>query len=72
MERLLGGQMKLFNITAQIYKNNDLSKQNLLINEIHNGSSSEEALSNFKLHFPSIEYSLVKILSTEEIPQVTS
>jgi hypothetical protein len=64
--------MKLFNITAQIYKNNDLSKQNLLINEIHNGSSSEEALSNFKLHFPSIEYSLVKILSTEEIPQVTS
>ncbi len=72
MERLLGGQMKLFNITAQIYKNNDLSKQNLLINEIHNGSSSEEALSNFKLHFPSIEYSLVKILSTEEIPQVAS
>lgn len=64
--------MKLFNITAQIYKNNDLSKQNLLINEIHNGSSSEEALSNFKLHFPSIEYSLVKILSTEEIPQVAS
>ncbi len=53
--------MKLFNITAQVYKNNDLSKQYLLINEIHNGSSSDEALSNFKLHFPSIEYSLVKI-----------
>lgn len=59
--------MKLFNITAQVYKNNDLSKQNLLINEIHNGNSSDEALNNFKLHFPSIEYSLVKVYSSEEI-----
>jgi hypothetical protein len=64
--------MKLFNITAQVYKNNDLSKQNLLINEIHDGASSDEALSNFKLHFPSIEYSLVKIYSAEEIVQVAS
>ena len=64
--------MKLFNITAQVFKNNDLSKQNLLINEIHDGSSSEEALSNFKLHFPCIQYSLVKILSVEEIPQETA
>jgi hypothetical protein len=64
--------MKLFNITAQVYKNNDLSKQNLLINEIHDGTSSDEALSNFKLHFPSIEYSLVKIYSAEEIVQVAS
>lgn len=59
--------MKHFNITAQVYKNNDLSKQNLLINEVHEGASSDEALSNFKLYFPSIEYSLVKIYSTEEI-----
>ena len=59
--------MKQFNITAQVYKNNDSSKQNLLIGEVHNGSSSDEALTNFKLHFPSIEYSLVKILSVEEI-----
>jgi hypothetical protein len=59
--------MKLYNITAQVYKNNDLSKQNLLINEVHDGMSSDEALNNFKLHFPSIEYSLVKILSTEQI-----
>ena len=64
--------MKLFNITAQVYKNNDLSKQNLLIGEVHNGSSSDDALSNFKLHFPSIEYSLVKILSVEEISQVVA
>jgi ligand-binding sensor protein len=64
--------MKLFNITAQVYKNNDSSKQNLLINEVHDGTSSDEALSNFKLHFPSIEYSLVKIYSAEEIVQVVS
>ena len=62
--------MKNFNITFQVYKNGDLSKQNLLINQVFNGLTSDEALSNFKLHFPSIEYSLVKILSIEEIPQV--
>ena len=62
--------MKLFNITAQVYKNNDVSKQNLLINEVHDGLSSDEALNNFKLHFPSVEYSLVKIYSVEEISQV--
>ncbi len=59
--------MKLFNITAQVYKNNDTSKQNLLINEVHGGSSSDDALNHFKLHFPSIEYFLVKVLSVEEI-----
>jgi hypothetical protein len=64
--------MKLFNITAQVYKNNDLSKQNLLINEVHDGLSSDEALNNFKLHFPCIEYSLVKILSVEEIIEVAA
>ena len=64
--------MKLFNITAQAYKNNDLSKQNLLINQTYDGSNEQEALNNFKLHFPNIEYSLVKILSVEEISQVAS
>jgi hypothetical protein len=64
--------MKLYNITAQVFKNNDLSKQNLLINEVHNGISSNEALDNFKLHFPCIEYSLVKILSVEEIIEVAA
>jgi hypothetical protein len=59
--------MKQFNVTAQVYKNSDLSKQNLLINEVHDGLSSDDALKNFKIHFPSIEYSLVKILSTQEI-----
>jgi len=64
--------VKHFNLTAQVYKNNDLSKQNILINEVHSGASSDEALSNFKLHFPNIEYSLVKIYSAEEIVQVAS
>jgi hypothetical protein len=59
----------MFNITAQVFRNNDKSKQNLLINETHQGSSSEEALSNFKLHFPCIEFSLVRVLSVEEISQ---
>ena len=59
--------MKVFNITAQVYKNSDKSKQNLLINQAYDGSSSEEALANFKLDFPCIEFSLVKILSVEEI-----
>ena len=59
--------MNRYNVTAQVYKNNDPSKQNLLICEFHTGSSSDEALSNFKLHFPSIEYYLVKVLSVEEI-----
>ena len=61
--------MKIFNITAQVFKNNDKSRQNLLINQIYDGSSSEEAITNFKLHFPCIEFSLVKILSVEEISQ---
>jgi hypothetical protein len=64
--------MRIFNITAQVFKNNDLSKQNLLINQIYDGSSSEEAITNFKLHFPCIEFSLVKILSVEEISQETA
>ncbi len=72
MERLWVGIMKQFNITAQVYKNNDISKQNLLINEVHNGLSPDEALNNFKLHFPSIEYFLVKTLSVEEIVQVAA
>ncbi len=61
--------MKQFNITVQVYKNNDPSKQNLLINQIMDGVNEQEALDRFKLHFPSIEYSIVKILSVEQILQ---
>jgi hypothetical protein len=61
--------MKYFNITTQVYKNNDTSKQNLLINQVMDGNNEQEALDKFKLHFPLIEYSIVKILSVEQISQ---
>jgi hypothetical protein len=64
--------MRLFNITAQVYKNNDVSKQNLLINQIVDADCDKKALDNFKLHFPSIEYNLVKVYSIEEISQDAS
>ncbi len=64
--------MKTFNITAQVYKNNDKSKQTILFNQVFDGISSDNAIENFKLHFPSIEYSLVKIYSAEEISQVVT
>lgn len=62
--------MKLFNITAQVYKNNDPDKQTILFNQEFDGLSPENAVENFKLHFPSIEYTLVKVYSAEEISQV--
>ena len=64
--------MNLFNITAQVYKNNDISKQNLLINQVIDGINDKEALNRFKLDFPSIEYSIVKILSVEQISKVVA
>jgi hypothetical protein len=33
------------------------------------GNNEQEALDKFKLHFPLIEYSIVKILSVEQISQ---
>lgn len=61
--------MKTFNITAQVYKNNDPSKQTILMNQVTDGISQDDAINNFKLHFPSIEYNLLKIYSAEEISQ---
>lgn len=58
---------KQFNITAQVYKNNDASKQNLLINQTIDADCSEKALNNFKLNFPKTEYNLVKVLSVEKL-----
>ena len=59
--------MKMFNITAQVYENTDANKQTILFNQVFDGLSAEEALFNFKLNFPSIEYSLIKVYSVEEI-----
>ena len=62
--------MKTFNVTAQVYKNNDPSKQTILFNQTVEGLNENEAIENFKLHFPTTEYSLVKIYSAEEIAKV--
>lgn len=64
--------MKLFNITAQVYQNTDPSKQTILFNEQFDGLSLENAIEKFKLFLPSIEYTLVKIYSAEEIFKVAS
>lgn len=64
--------MKLFNVTAQVYKNNDSSKQTMLFNQTFDGLSPENAIENFRLHFPSIEYSLIRIYSAEEISSVVA
>lgn len=64
--------MRIFNITAQVYKNNDASKQTILFNQEFDGLSPENAVENFKLHFPSTEFTLVKIYSAEEISQVSA
>ena len=61
--------MKTFNITAQVYKRNDLDKQTLLINDTVDSSSKESAIVHF---YDAIddEYNLVKIYSVEEISKV--
>ena len=70
MERLLGGIMKTFNVTAQAYRLNDPHKQNLLINEILEANSPENAIEQFKfLYWASIIFHVVKIHSAEEISQ---
>lgn len=62
--------MKQFNVTAQVYRLHDKSKQHILINGIFAATSSEDAIQQFKsLYSPSIEFHVVKIHSAEEIPQ---
>lgn len=59
--------LKKFNVTAQVFKNTDPTKQNLLINEVVETNSRDQALIDFNTNFPSVDYSLVKILSIEEL-----
>lgn len=59
---------KFFNITAQVYKLHDPHKQHLLINQVFDADSSEDAIQQFKSSYsPSIEFHVVKIHSIEEI-----
>lgn len=61
--------MKTFNITAQIYELQDLSKQTILMNELIDSFYKESAIDLFKLNLIEKNSVLVKILSAEEISQ---
>ena len=62
--------MKEYNVTAQVYKLHDPHKQNLLINEILEANSPENAIEQFKfLYWANTTFHVVKIHSTEEISQ---
>lgn len=58
--------MKSYNITAQVYRNNDPDKQTILMNEIVESPSSNVAITRFYDIVDNI-YSVVKIYSIEEI-----
>lgn len=66
--RLLGGKMKRFNITAQVYETNDPYKQTILFNQEVSEISEENAVDKFKNYLVP-HYQLVKIYSIEEISQ---
>jgi len=70
---LLGGKMKIFNITAQAY---DLCasnpKQSILLNDTVNSTNSESAQDLFKLKMLIEDIVVEKILSSEEISQEAS
>lgn len=62
--------MKTFNITAQVYRSDDTSKQTILLNrEVHDFSESEARI-KFENYYLIPHYTLVKIYSVEEISQV--
>lgn len=57
--------MKTYNITAQVYELHDISKQHLLINQVMEATSEEDAIFKFKDQH-SIKFQLVKIHSVEQ------
>jgi len=57
--------MNLYNITAQVYELHDTSKQHLLINQVIDANSKEEASFKFKDNHR-IKFQVVKIHSVEE------
>jgi hypothetical protein len=58
--------MNQYNITAQVYESGDIDKQTLLINQVINGRSPEEASDNFKGQ-NATEFKVIKIYSVEKI-----
>lgn len=57
--------MKMYNVTAQVYDLHDTSKQHLLINQVIDATSKEDAAFQFKDHHR-IKFQVVKIHSIEE------
>lgn len=57
--------MNLYNVTAQVYELHDTSKQHLLINQVIDASSEEDAIFQFKDQHR-IKFQVVKIHSIEE------
>ena len=57
--------MKMFNITAQVYDLHDHSKQHLLINQVMDAASEEDAIFQFKDQ-NRIKFQVVKIHSVEQ------
>jgi len=58
--------MTQYNITAQVYDLHDTSKQNLLINQVVNAVSTEDAKFQFQDQYR-IQFQVVKIHSVEQI-----
>jgi hypothetical protein len=57
--------MKMYNVTAQVYDLYDHSKQHLLINQVMDAVSEEDAIFQFKDQHR-IKFQVVKIHSVEQ------
>jgi len=55
----------MYNITAQVYELHDTSKQNLLINQVIDADSEDDAIFQFKDQYR-IKFQIVKIHSVEQ------
>ena len=63
--------MKLYNITAQIYKKSDKYRQTIFTNEVVHADDENDAILFYKLNLDP-EYSVLKIYSVEKISQVVA
>ena len=55
----------MYNITAQVYELHDHSRQHLLINQVMDAASEEDAIFQFKDQYR-IKFQVVKIHSVEQ------
>lgn len=57
--------MRMYNITAQVYDLHDTSKQHLLINQVIDATSKEDAIVQFQDQYR-IKFQIVKVHSVEQ------